>query len=154
MMLLRRGRFGRDIEGSANRIPQALDELRVSRANFVQRCAQAGGQFVRRLEPIFSDGWKAARFGQSGEDEFHRLAAVEKRSPDRHGSSRQVVRLAAVFGNFPADEDGQRTHEINQVRLARIARVDLQQVQQFGENISADAAQLAVLEVKRTQAPS
>jgi len=33
------GRFRRDIEGSANRSPQALNELWVSRPNFVQRCA-------------------------------------------------------------------------------------------------------------------
>ena len=36
----------------------------------------------------------------------------------------------------------------NQIRFAGIARVNFQQVQQLGENIGTDAAQLAVLEGK------
>ena len=109
-----------------------------------KRAASSSGVF----ESIFPDGREATRFGQCGEDKFHRFAAIEKRSPDSHGSSRKVVRLAAVFGDFLADEDSQRTHEINQVRLACIPRVDFQQVQQFGENIRTDATQLAILEAK------
>ena len=93
-------------------------------------------------------GGKTTRFRQRGEDEFYRLAPVEKRSPDSHGSSRKVIRFSTVFGNFLADEDDQGTHEINQIRLARISRVNFQQMQQFGKNISADAAQFAVLDVK------
>ena len=141
-----RRRFHFHIERSTDCVMQALDKFRISRANLVQCSAQAGGQFVWRLKPVSADGWEAACFRQGSENKFHRLTAVEKRTSDGHGSSRKVIRLAAVFGNFPADKDSQRTHEINQICLGSIARVDFKQAKQFGKNISTDPTQLAVLE--------